>query len=104
MLCLLSIRILNYFLFSSTQDQTLQDVKLLAEQYELDKKEFADVPQGVSFEAIDTNNEDVRMAQLGSIVDYVLWQIDLDRKTKALKQLQGHIWNDGYLDGSIKGQ
>lgn len=27
-----------------------------------------------------------------------------DRKTKALKQLQGHIWRSGYLTGKIVGQ
>jgi methionine salvage enolase-phosphatase E1 len=31
-------------------------------------------------------------------------QMALDRKTRALKQLQGHIWNSGYASGEIKGQ
>jgi enolase-phosphatase E1 len=34
----------------------------------------------------------------------VLWQMDLDRKTKALKQLQGHIMREGYEKGTLKGQ
>ncbi|KAK0071692.1 hypothetical protein PV325_012499 [Microctonus aethiopoides] len=29
--------------------------------------------------------------------------MDNDRKTGALKQLQGHIWRDGYKSGAIKG-
>ncbi|XP_011500979.1 PREDICTED: enolase-phosphatase E1-like [Ceratosolen solmsi marchali] len=31
-----------------------------------------------------------------SIVQYVLWQMNNDRKTDALKQLQGHIWKAAY--------
>lgn len=34
----------------------------------------------------------------------VLWQMDLDRKTKSLKQLQGHIMREGYEKGTLKGQ
>nr|CAD7572141.1 unnamed protein product [Timema californicum] len=39
-----------------------------------------------------------------AVAKNVLWQMDLDRKTKSLKQLQGHIWRDGYKNGDIKGQ
>ncbi|XP_063231853.1 enolase-phosphatase E1 isoform X2 [Bacillus rossius redtenbacheri] len=38
-----------------------------------------------------------------AVIRNVLWQMDLDRKTKALKQLQGHIWRDGYENGDLKG-
>nr|CAD7402056.1 unnamed protein product [Timema poppensis] len=38
-----------------------------------------------------------------AVAKNVLWQMDLDRKTKSLKQLQGHIWRDGYKNGDIKG-
>lgn len=33
----------------------------------------------------------------------VLWQMDQDRKTTALKSLQGMIWKAGYADGRLKG-
>lgn len=39
-----------------------------------------------------------------SLVKNVLWQMDGDRKTGALKQLQGHIWREAYKSGAIKGQ
>jgi enolase-phosphatase E1 len=39
-----------------------------------------------------------------AVAKNVLWQMDLDRKTKALKQLQGHIMREGYKNGSLKGQ
>ena len=33
---------------------------------------------------------------------YVYWLIDQDRKSPALKSLQGKIWKQGYVDGSLK--
>jgi enolase-phosphatase E1 len=33
---------------------------------------------------------------------YILWLIDQDRKSPALKSLQGKIWKQGYIDGSLK--
>lgn len=38
------------------------------------------------------------------VVDNVLWQMAADRKTTALKQLQGHMWRAAYLMGKIKGE
>ncbi|PSN42289.1 hypothetical protein C0J52_12864, partial [Blattella germanica] len=40
---------------------------------------------------------------LEAVVKNVLWQMDQDRKTKALKQLQGHIMREGYKNGKLKG-
>ena len=36
------------------------------------------------------------------IEDYVFWLIDHDRKSPALKSLQGKIWKQGYSDGSLR--
>jgi len=36
--------------------------------------------------------------------DYLLWLMDLDRKSPALKSIQGKIWKAGYEDGSLKGE
>ena len=33
---------------------------------------------------------------------YVYWLIDRDRKSPALKSLQGKIWEQGYRDGTLK--
>jgi enolase-phosphatase E1 len=38
------------------------------------------------------------------IAAYVEWLIKLDRKSTALKSLQGKIWRRGYEDGSLKSQ
>eukprot|EP00106_Octopus_bimaculoides_P016199 XP_014783641.1 PREDICTED: enolase-phosphatase E1-like [Octopus bimaculoides] len=38
------------------------------------------------------------------VVANVKWQMSLNRKTTALKQLQGHIWKEAYKLGEIKGE
>jgi enolase-phosphatase E1 len=35
---------------------------------------------------------------------YLRWLMDRDRKSPALKQLQGLIWERGYRDGELRGQ
>ncbi len=48
--------------------------------------------------------EGPRDAKIDSIVAYVNWLIDSDRKSRGLKALQGKIWRKGYLDGTLKAQ
>src|SRR5215510_15476261 len=43
-------------------------------------------------------------AQTKSVVRYVCWLMDRDRKSTGLKSLQGKIWQQGYLDGSLKAE
>ena len=45
---------------------------------------------------------DVTAESIDSLVAYVNWLIDRDRKSSALKSLQGKIWEQGYGDGSLK--
>eukprot|EP00051_Salpingoeca_urceolata_P013968 m.177016 g.177016 ORF g.177016 m.177016 type:complete len:292 (+) comp17958_c0_seq1:1203-2078(+) len=40
---------------------------------------------------------------LAAAVQNVHWQMSIDRKTTALKSLQGQIWQKAYQDGVIKG-
>jgi enolase-phosphatase E1 len=42
--------------------------------------------------------------QIESLAAYVEWLIKLDRKSTALKSLQGKIWRQGYQEGSLKSQ
>ena len=39
-----------------------------------------------------------------SIATYVHWLIDRDRKSTGLKSLQGKIWREGYVNGTLKAQ
>ena len=42
--------------------------------------------------------------EIDSIVAYVEWLIARDRKSTGLKSLQGKIWRQGYVNGSLKAQ
>lgn len=39
-----------------------------------------------------------------AVVSNVKWQMDADRKTTELKNLQGLIWKDGYESKELKGE
>ena len=43
-------------------------------------------------------------ARAGSIVSYLEWLMDRDRKSTALKALQGLIWEEGYRAGDLVGE
>ena len=43
-------------------------------------------------------------AVLDSAVAYAHWLMDRDRKSTALKALQGRIWEEGYQAGHLRGQ
>lgn len=43
-------------------------------------------------------------AEISSIVAYVQWLMDCDRKSTGLKSLQGKIWEAGYRAGELRGQ
>jgi enolase-phosphatase E1 len=40
----------------------------------------------------------------GGALDYVFWLMDQDRKSPALKNLQGKIWQEGYRRGDLHGE
>jgi enolase-phosphatase E1 len=41
---------------------------------------------------------------VNSVTEYLYWLMDQDRKSRALKSLQGKIWEAGYLSGDLLGQ
>ena len=43
-------------------------------------------------------------SELASIVGYVHWLMDRDRKSTGLKSLQGKIWEEGYRSGTLKSE
>jgi enolase-phosphatase E1 len=46
----------------------------------------------------------VQSSELESIVQYVYWLMDRDRKSTGLKSLQGKIWEAGYQSGALKSE
>ncbi len=50
------------------------------------------------------DNSENKQELIASLIRNVIWQMDLDRKTKGLKQLQGHIWSFAYKNRLVTGQ
>jgi enolase-phosphatase E1 len=48
-------------------------------------------------------SSDSPQALVESAVQYALWLMDRDRKSTALKALQGRIWYEGYHSGELRG-
>ena len=48
----------------------------------------------------DASKEEV----IKTVVANVRWQMDNDRKSTELKQLQGHIWRQAYESGDVRGE
>ena len=71
------------------------DLERLRAEYALDLKQNLEPPALV---------DGPRDAEIDSIVAYAGWLMDRDRKSTGLKSLQGKIWRQGYLDGTLKAQ
>ena len=69
------------------------DIQLLREQH---SKDVSDGKQPPSLAQPGTPTE------LDSLAAYVNWLIDLNSKTTGLKSLQGKIWQEGYVNGSLR--
>ncbi|HAA56631.1 MAG TPA: acireductone synthase [Myxococcales bacterium] len=77
------------------EDTVQQDLQLIQQQYNTDKDEGID-----SLPALATPDSPMYKE---SVLGYLLWQMDNDRKTTGLKSLQGKIWKRGFESGEIKG-
>jgi enolase-phosphatase E1 len=84
----------NYLETHFGSAELVEDIALLREDHSVDLK-LNQPPPLV---------EGSRDAQINSIVAYVDWLIDRDRKSTGLKSLQGKIWEQGYLKGTLKAQ
>ena len=64
---------------------------------ELQAEHAADSQQGLNPPPFDST-------QLDSVVAYLHWLMDRDRKSTPLKSLQGKVWEEGYQSGALKSQ
>jgi enolase-phosphatase E1 len=49
-------------------------------------------------------DESTPESTLESLVMYLEWLMDRDRKSPGLKLIQGHVWKCGYDDGTLRGE
>ena len=71
--------------------------ELQSERVQLQHEHANDVQQGSEPPALDAS-------QLESVVAYLHWLMDRDRKSTPLKSLQGKVWDVGYKSGALKSQ
>lgn len=82
------------------EEECQRDVGLLRQQAQEDSGLDGAVPIPLESGSGDEELERV----IRAVVDNVHWQMALDRKTTALKQLQGHMWRAAYATGLVKGE
>jgi enolase-phosphatase E1 len=85
----------NYLSENLDSAEVVADIDSLREEHASDGERGLNPPPLV---------EGHHVAALESLVDYLNWLIDRDRKSPALKSLQGKIWREGYLDGSLNAE
>ncbi|KAG8454346.1 hypothetical protein GDO86_000833 [Hymenochirus boettgeri] len=87
----------KYLIEHWKENEFQEDVAQLRKQAEKDSHlhGFVPIPSHVS------ENDTEKVIQ--AVVENVQWQMSSDRKTTALKQLQGHMWRSAYATGQIKG-
>lgn len=96
---------LFYSTFSFQLFTTQLEIRLLTLcNFSVVAKVEKDVTEGVkdavTIPAKDSDAEEIKKA----VIKNVLWQMDHDRKTTSLKQLQGHIWREAYNSGELIGE
>jgi 2,3-diketo-5-methylthio-1-phosphopentane phosphatase len=89
----------SQFLKRSTGDAAVRaDLTLLAEENRAEKSAGVPrLPEVVHPEQVETPR-----FRLDAFV-YLVWLMDRDRKSTALKSLQGKIWKTGFESGQLKG-
>jgi len=78
--------------------ETIKDVTALRELAKKDKEGSKDGV--VEIPDADAGKE----AVIKAVVANVRWQMDGDRKSTELKQLQGHMWRQAYESGDVRGE
>ena len=81
----------DYLIQHSTTAEVAKDTQALFREYSVDLEKREQPPP------IENG-----VWSLDSIIAYVNWLIERDRKSSALKSLQGKIWEQGYRDGSLQ--
>lgn len=79
--------------FSTPEIQ--QIVKMLRKEHENDVIKWAEPPHW---------NTESPEAEFQSILNYLYWMMDKDRKAPALKRIQGNIWEQGYRSGELQSE
>ena len=80
----------DYLVQHSNNEHVQEDIAALRREHSISRKAGEQPPKVDDVSTID------------QIVAYVSWLIDRDRKSPALKSLQGKIWEAGYRERTLK--
>lgn len=87
------------YIASHSRDSSLQaDLRLLAHENALDRASGAPI-----IYLAQTMSQDPTEAIQASIA-YLFWLMDKDRKSTALKSIQGKVWAEGYEKGELRSE
>ena len=78
------------------QHRASADVR--ADLNSLQQEHLADVGAALNPPTVEFDSP---LSKLESTIAYIEWLMDRDRKSPALKSLQGKIWKEGYLKGTL---
>jgi len=82
-------------------DEHLSDEEIRADIASLREEHVADQQQGINPPPLRDRSKEEHLA---SLVDYIHWMMDRDRKSTPLKSLQGRVWQYGYQSGELRSQ
>jgi enolase-phosphatase E1 len=95
----------QYLEANYSQPQTRADIQALIDLAEADAAAGASGVVAIPrFPADGAPDAAFASAQKAAVIANVAWQMSSDRKSTALKQLQGHMWHDGFHSGELRGQ
>jgi len=90
-----------------SEAETQADLGLLIEENRTEIRLGCDEKQILRFAQDDMasgiGEQSIAEAEIDSVMAYLLWLMDRDRKSTALKSLQGRIWKSGYEAGELVG-
>jgi len=82
----------SFLIENLSSEETQADIAGLRKEHREDTRQGLDPPP------LQEQPEDARIE---SLVAYIHWLMDQDRKSTPLKSLQGKIWKAGYLSGEL---
>jgi enolase-phosphatase E1 len=85
----------DFLVAHGNSDQVRDDISKLRDEHAFDVAHGLNPPTLASPKS---------KTEIESITTYVHWLIERDRKSTGLKSLQGKIWRQGYLEGTLKSQ
>jgi enolase-phosphatase E1 len=86
-----------------SEAETQSDLVLLIEENRLESDENQVLRLAQDDKASGIGEQSIAETEIDSVIAYLLWLMDRDRKSTALKSLQGRIWKSGYLAGELVG-